>query len=254
MSWIEADWPQGAALEPVRAARWPARTRSSTPRATATRRALAALGGFASSARTGAAPQGDELDGQIEASLAAERGGWPPRSAGTWDGRCWSPRTTTSSGSTTVTQEWYSPRRPRPAAFERGGAPLVRPEPAGQRRDRLRDDDPQEPGLPVRRRRRAAARPSSRILTRELFYTAATRARRRLIIAGTEEAIRAAVGRPVARASGLRARLWGDVPGLTRCVAPGRGHPGARPRPPPAAPPPGPATRRSAWPFAAQPG
>ena len=53
--------------------------------------------------------------------------------------------------------------------------------------------------------------PGSRILTRELFYTAATRARRRLIIAGTEEAIRAAVGRPVARASGLRARLWGDT-------------------------------------------
>ncbi|MGA9857365.1 MAG: exodeoxyribonuclease V subunit alpha, partial [Solirubrobacteraceae bacterium] len=44
--------------------------------------------------------------------------------------------------------------------------------------------------------------PSSRILTRELLYTAATRARRRLIVAGTEETIRAAVGRPVARASG----------------------------------------------------
>ncbi|HET9102601.1 MAG TPA: exodeoxyribonuclease V subunit alpha [Solirubrobacteraceae bacterium] len=51
--------------------------------------------------------------------------------------------------------------------------------------------------------------PGSRILTRELLYTAATRARRRLIIAGTEEAVRAAVQRPVARASGLRARLWG---------------------------------------------
>ncbi|MGI8571936.1 MAG: exodeoxyribonuclease V subunit alpha [Solirubrobacteraceae bacterium] len=50
--------------------------------------------------------------------------------------------------------------------------------------------------------------PSSRILTRELLYTAVTRARRRLIIAGTEAAIRLAVERPVARASGLRARLW----------------------------------------------
>jgi exodeoxyribonuclease V alpha subunit len=50
---------------------------------------------------------------------------------------------------------------------------------------------------------------SSRILTRELLYTAATRARSQLILAGTEEAIRAAVGRPVARASGLRDRLWG---------------------------------------------
>ncbi|MFZ0041991.1 MAG: exodeoxyribonuclease V subunit alpha, partial [Solirubrobacteraceae bacterium] len=52
--------------------------------------------------------------------------------------------------------------------------------------------------------------PDSRILTRELLYTAATRARRRLIIVGAEESIRAAVGRPVARASGLGWRLWGE--------------------------------------------
>jgi exodeoxyribonuclease V alpha subunit len=51
--------------------------------------------------------------------------------------------------------------------------------------------------------------PSSPILTRELLYTAITRARRELILVGGEEAIRAAVARPVARASGLRARLWG---------------------------------------------
>jgi exodeoxyribonuclease V alpha subunit len=51
--------------------------------------------------------------------------------------------------------------------------------------------------------------PSSRILTRELLYTAATRARRRLIVAGTADTIRAAVAKPVARASGLRWRLWG---------------------------------------------
>jgi exodeoxyribonuclease V alpha subunit len=55
--------------------------------------------------------------------------------------------------------------------------------------------------------------PGSRILTRELLYTAATRARRRLILAGTEESIRAAVARPVARASGLGRRLWGDLAG-----------------------------------------
>ena len=48
----------------------------------------------------------------------------------------------------------------------------------------------------------------SRILTRELLYTAATRARQQLILVGTEEALRAAVDRPVARASGLRWRLW----------------------------------------------
>jgi exodeoxyribonuclease V alpha subunit len=50
--------------------------------------------------------------------------------------------------------------------------------------------------------------PGSRILSRELLYTAVTRAQTRLIVAGTEEAIRLAVGRPVARASGLRQRLW----------------------------------------------
>ena len=50
---------------------------------------------------------------------------------------------------------------------------------------------------------------SSRVLTRELLYTAVTRARRGVILIGTEEPIRAAVSRPIARASGLTARLWG---------------------------------------------
>ncbi len=50
--------------------------------------------------------------------------------------------------------------------------------------------------------------PSSRVLTRELLYTAVTRARRELVLAGTEAAVRAAVERPIARASGLGARLW----------------------------------------------
>jgi exodeoxyribonuclease V alpha subunit len=50
--------------------------------------------------------------------------------------------------------------------------------------------------------------PGSQVLTRELLYTAVTRARERLILAGTEEAIRAAVARPVQRASGLGRRLW----------------------------------------------
>jgi exodeoxyribonuclease V alpha subunit len=54
--------------------------------------------------------------------------------------------------------------------------------------------------------------PDSRILTRELLYTAATRAREQLILAATEESIRAAIARPVARASGLRLRLWGSAP------------------------------------------
>ena len=48
---------------------------------------------------------------------------------------------------------------------------------------------------------------TSRVLTRELLYTAVTRARTNLILAGTAETIRAAVKRPVARASGLGRRL-----------------------------------------------
>jgi exodeoxyribonuclease V alpha subunit len=47
----------------------------------------------------------------------------------------------------------------------------------------------------------------SRLLTRELFYTAVTRAQSRVRIVGTERAVRAAVGREVQRASGLRERL-----------------------------------------------
>ena len=48
---------------------------------------------------------------------------------------------------------------------------------------------------------------TSPILTRELLYTAVTRARERLILVGSEDAVRTAVARPVARASGLARRL-----------------------------------------------
>jgi exodeoxyribonuclease V alpha subunit len=54
--------------------------------------------------------------------------------------------------------------------------------------------------------------PASHILTRELLYTAVTRARSHLVLAGSEETVRAAVSRPVARASGLKWRLWGGEP------------------------------------------
>ena len=54
---------------------------------------------------------------------------------------------------------------------------------------------------------------NSRILTRELLYTAVTRAQRRMIVCGTEAAVRAALARPVAHASGLERRLWGVRPG-----------------------------------------
>ena len=53
-------------------------------------------------------------------------------------------------------------------------------------------------------------RPDSPILTRELLYTAVTRAQKTLLVAGTEEAIRAAITRPITRASGLRRALWGE--------------------------------------------
>ncbi|HET6652640.1 MAG TPA: exodeoxyribonuclease V subunit alpha [Nocardioides sp.] len=49
--------------------------------------------------------------------------------------------------------------------------------------------------------------PESRLLTRELFYTAVTRAQRKVRIVGTEESVRAAVERRALRASGLRQRL-----------------------------------------------
>ncbi len=49
--------------------------------------------------------------------------------------------------------------------------------------------------------------PGSRILTRELLYTAVTRARHRLVLVSPEESVAAALARPVARASGLAARL-----------------------------------------------
>lgn len=47
----------------------------------------------------------------------------------------------------------------------------------------------------------------SRLLTRELFYTAVTRAKKRVHVVGTEASVRAAVGRRATRASGLARRL-----------------------------------------------
>jgi len=53
----------------------------------------------------------------------------------------------------------------------------------------------------------------ARILTRELLYTAVTRARRRLTVVASEAAVRAAVDRPVARSSGLVLRLADNLSG-----------------------------------------
>jgi exodeoxyribonuclease V alpha subunit len=49
--------------------------------------------------------------------------------------------------------------------------------------------------------------PGSPLLTRELLYTAITRARRSVIVQGTEAAVREAVAKPAIRASGLAAAL-----------------------------------------------
>jgi exodeoxyribonuclease V alpha subunit len=49
---------------------------------------------------------------------------------------------------------------------------------------------------------------TSPILTRELLYTAVTRAQTQLTVVGPEASVRAAITRPIARASGLRERLW----------------------------------------------
>jgi exodeoxyribonuclease V alpha subunit len=47
----------------------------------------------------------------------------------------------------------------------------------------------------------------SRLLTRELFYTAVTRAKRKVRVVGSEAEVRAALDRRVVRATGLRQRL-----------------------------------------------
>jgi exodeoxyribonuclease V alpha subunit len=51
--------------------------------------------------------------------------------------------------------------------------------------------------------------PESRLLTRELFYTAITRARERVVVVGSPDDVRAAIERRAQRATGLRQRLAG---------------------------------------------
>lgn len=64
---------------------------------------------------------------------------------------------------------------------------------------------------------------ASPVLTRELLYTAVTRARDRVTLWGSEEAVCAAVSRRTERASGLRAACWG--PGPAEREAPPAGTP-----------------------------
>ncbi|WP_205876403.1 exodeoxyribonuclease V subunit alpha [Mycobacterium camsae] len=53
----------------------------------------------------------------------------------------------------------------------------------------------------------------SRLLTRELFYTAITRAKRKVRVIGPESSVRAAIARRAVRASGLARRLAGGTGG-----------------------------------------
>ncbi len=53
--------------------------------------------------------------------------------------------------------------------------------------------------------------PASAILTRQLLYTGVTRAQQQVTVVGSEASVRAAVARPVARASGLAGLLWGTA-------------------------------------------
>ncbi|WP_323793754.1 exodeoxyribonuclease V subunit alpha [Nocardioides sp.] len=55
--------------------------------------------------------------------------------------------------------------------------------------------------------------PDSRLLTRQLLYTAITRARTRVVLVGSADDVRAAVTRPATRATGLAERL-GAPPGV----------------------------------------
>src|SRR5581483_4651597 len=121
---------------------------------------------------------------------------------GTRAARCWSPRTTTSSGSSTATSASPCPT-PRPPArlpaHEPAWAMTVHKS-QGSEFDAVLLVLPAEP---------------SRVMTRELLYTAVTRARQHVEVWGEAEQLRAAVARPLVRSSGLRDALWGP-PGQER--------------------------------------
>ena len=68
----------------------------------------------------------------------------------------------------------------------------------------------------------------SRLATRELLYTAVTRARSRVTLVGDEPSLRAAITERINRASGLRDALWGDA--LRSVAAPVQTVAGARKR------------------------
>ena len=63
----------------------------------------------------------------------------------------------------------------------------------------------------------------SRLLTRELFYTAVTRAKRKVRVVGSDASVRAAIERRAVRASGL-ARWLQVTPPIHECNRPKRVH------------------------------
>jgi exodeoxyribonuclease V alpha subunit len=93
-------------------------------------------------------------------------------------------------------------------AFARGGAPTLHP-PARLSEVATVHAMTVHRGQGSQFRRVTVVLPpaESPLLTRELLYTAVTRAAEFVRVVGTEEAVRAAVARPVSRASGLRHRL-----------------------------------------------
>ena len=95
------------------------------------------------------------------------------------------------------------------AAIERGRTPLlVHPNTLLSGADGVRDDHPPQPGQPVPQRvGRCCPEADSPLLTRQLLYTAITRAQQRVRIIATQEAVAAAVARHVQRASGLARTL-----------------------------------------------
>ena len=80
-----------------------------------------------------------------------------------------------------------------------------------RRADRARHDRAQVAGVPGQTVSVIMPPEESRLLTRELFYTAVTRAQDKVRVIGTEESVRAAVARKVQRASGLARRLQDGV-------------------------------------------
>ena len=83
----------------------------------------------------------------------------------------------------------------------------VRDQPAARRRDHARDDDPQESGQQAAEVTVLMPPEESRLLTRELFYTAVTRAKAKVRVVGSADEVRAAIERRAVRATGLALRL-----------------------------------------------